>query len=984
MAIHVLFGRTRPARRRGVAALLRPGRDALGRSTTLYVTGTWRKRAQLLRELEARDGLLPDVTVFEAWLVDAGRRCGDGRAPLSRRAAALATRRWAAERGVVLDAAEARALADAERVTAAWGRPPRDPAVAARVADLRAWLDRLPRHAREGRRLHLLLGALERGEGVRAHGAVVLDDLHGLSPLAARVCVAACRAWSAAGAEVVLSFGLGRDRGGVEVGQALGFEEADDREDRVFETTRALRTAVFDELVASGEATLLRYGEGGLLEVEPGATLPAAAPDLADDLAGGRPCGAPGFGPIRLGPMPDPRAEVERVARRLRRILEDGADPRDCLVALPSALYDPLVAEIFAEHDLPWERGGGTSAATHPTTLAVRRALALGAELPTDELLALADAAGIGGIRVLWAACRAAGVRSGHPSTWEPRLRAWAVRTRAEIDPLLAGWPAVASLVARLPDPSVADPEALARSALVLISDADPAVERAVLEAAEALGRDLGCLGDPEPEIAREALVAALDGLVVERAGPEVARVPVVGLRERVGLTPRHTFVVGLARGMFPGDRRPSSVLGPEDPVDHDPVAEGRMLLADLLRDALGEPWMESVELSWPAATDGRPTLPSPLVAEWLELVADWPALPEPETAGADERIRRACGLPDGGGLPEVLAARARVGARTGDLGPHDGVLRRPPRAPRELPVTTLETYLRCPQRYWYRHVLRLDDAEPWAPELEPRRRGTALHRILEGFLLDRQLRPLSGEPDPDGARRALRAVADRVLDEVDAEGGFDPVYQTYARDRWTAGLVDDRPHGILRAWLDVEMAGPQRIPEAVERSFGALAVGPIALRGTIDRVDRVPGGARLVTDYKTGRTPTRDEVLLGLSLQPAAYLAATRAADASLPVAASFLSLARPDDLRRTAWTGHPDALAIAAEERERRSATPLDDRGLAEVLGRAAAAAERLVTGAFPPSPHPPERAGCPTCPYRTICRRDEERHAAPDDTD
>ncbi|MCA9495298.1 MAG: hypothetical protein KC621_35460, partial [Myxococcales bacterium] len=511
MAIHVLFGRTRPARRRGVAALLRPGRDELGRSTTLYVTGTWRKRAQLLRELEARDGLLPDVTVFEAWLVEAWRRCGDGRAPLSRRAAALATRRWAAERGLTLDGAEARAWADAERVTAAWGRAPRDAAVAGRVADLRAWLDRLPRHAREGRRLHLLLAALGRGEGVRPHGAVILDDLHGLSPLAARVCVAACRGWSAAGAEVVLSFGLGRDRGGVEVGQALGFEEADDREGRVFETTRALRTAVFDELVASGEATLLRFGEGGLLEVDPGAVLPSAPSDLADDLAGGRPSPAPkSFGPVRWGPMPDARAEVERVARRLREELEAGTDPRDCLVAVPSSAYDPLVDEIFAHHDLPWERGGGRSAATHPTTLAVRRALAPPGALDADELLALAAATGVEGVRELWAACRSAGIRSGDPTSWVLRLRAWAVRTRADVDAVLASLPAVASLLTRLPDPAEPDPEALVRSALALLPEVDPTVHGAILEAAEDLARDLAFLPDPSPETTREALVEAL------------------------------------------------------------------------------------------------------------------------------------------------------------------------------------------------------------------------------------------------------------------------------------------------------------------------------------------------------------------------------------------------------------------------------------------------------------------------------------------
>jgi RecB family exonuclease len=199
-------------------------------------------------------------------------------------------------------------------------------------------------------------------------------------------------------------------------------------------------------------------------------------------------------------------------------------------------------------------------------------------------------------------------------------------------------------------------------------------------------------------------------------------------------------------------------------------------------------------------------------------------------------------------------------------------------------------------------------------------------------------------------------------------------VFQRYARARWLAGLVDDRPAGVLRVWLDGEIGGPPLVPEAVERRFEGLEVGPVRLRGTLDRLDRLPDGTRLVTDYKTGGTPTRKQVELGLSLQPVAY---AEAVAAGTPVASSFLSLARPDDLRRTGWTGDPAALDVLCTPEERRRALSLDADGRAKVLSRAADGARALVAGRFPPTPHPPELAGCPSCPYRRICRLDPARH-------
>ncbi|MEZ4240424.1 MAG: PD-(D/E)XK nuclease family protein [Myxococcota bacterium] len=234
--------------------------------------------------------------------------------------------------------------------------------------------------------------------------------------------------------------------------------------------------------------------------------------------------------------------------------------------------------------------------------------------------------------------------------------------------------------------------------------------------------------------------------------------------------------------------------------------------------------------------------------------------------------------------------------------------------------------------------------------------------------------------PRPAAARARLHEVASQVLDEIEAGGGFDPLFQAYARSRWLAGLVDDRPAGILRSWLDREQREPTGVPEAVEQPFDGLAVGPLRVRGVIDQVDRLPNGARLVTDYKTGAPPTREQLATGLAFQPVAY-AAWVAGHTGAAVAAS-LSLSRPDAIRRSALAGHPDALQAVGDTSTRPLV--LDDDARDALMARAGAAAEQLVRGAFSPTSHPPALAGR-RCPYRRICRLDPVRHGpglAPED--
>jgi hypothetical protein len=75
----------------------------------------------------------------------------------------------------------------------------------------------------------------------------------------------------------------------------------------------------------------------------------------------------------------------------------------------------------------------------------------------------------------------------------------------------------------------------------------------------------------------------------------------------------------------------------------------------------------------------------------------------------------------------------------------------------------------------------------------------------------------------------------------------------------------------------------------------------------------------------------------------------------------------------------GEASALDVACADAERRRAVVVEADDRARRLDHASAAVDDLVAGRFPPTRHPPELAGCPTCGFRRICRLDPERHGA-----
>ena len=251
------------------------------------------------------------------------------------------------------------------------------------------------------------------------------------------------------------------------------------------------------------------------------------------------------------------------------------------------------------------------------------------------------------------------------------------------------------------------------------------------------------------------------------------------------------------------------------------------------------------------------------------------------------------------------------------------------------LSASSLETYARCPFRYFLETVLAL---KPWEePEqilaLLPRDRGVLVHTILHDFfsrLQQADQLPLSTKR-ADDERRLLTQVAEEqcavfaqtrpvglpLLWECEREHLLRRLHAFLQRERQTV-------HGFCPAAFEVffgigtkgreseRTPDPQFLTPNIPVPFRLDTGEEVQLRGRIDRIDVSaehidlvqPRQARIL-DYKTGRAPTRG-FAGGTALQLALYLYAAQYLRPDLDwVRAEYMSVdgvAQPDKKSLTA----------------------------------------------------------------------------------
>jgi len=262
--------------------------------------------------------------------------------------------------------------------------------------------------------------------------------------------------------------------------------------------------------------------------------------------------------------------------------------------------------------------------------------------------------------------------------------------------------------------------------------------------------------------------------------------------------------------------------------------------------------------------------------------------------------------------------------------------------------VTSVETYVQCPFKYFASRVLSLEGEAEDEPGLPARDAGILLHDVLRACFEEwqRQGRTAIGPDDLPAAREVFATVAERALRHLP------PADRAVERVRLLGSAVAP---GVIEKMLRVEAehfgdVGARALEHPIDQPVTLpSAQGPrtVHVRGRVDRVDWTDGHAIRVVDYKTGRRPTQ-------ALQPGVYAHALVQQEAAAG---------------RTVTIAPSGFVAFREEVPWIESVRTSDD---ADGQARAfVEAVDAIESGAFPVKPQNPFR--CQFCEYPGVCRKD-----------
>ncbi len=203
--------------------------------------------------------------------------------------------------------------------------------------------------------------------------------------------------------------------------------------------------------------------------------------------------------------------------------------------------------------------------------------------------------------------------------------------------------------------------------------------------------------------------------------------------------------------------------------------------------------------------------------------------------------------------------------------------------------VSRLETYARCPMKFFLRYVLKLEPPPHPEDELSPQERGQLLHEILYTFF--RELQTLEQHHEPWRFKGLLLTIARKAFSQMPYQGLFWEMEQLRF-------LGNEQLKGILPAFLEEEERRRQTmpfVPQNFELAFGYRGTSPtdpqsikwpvtlknaqrsFRLQGRIDRIDIDEQNNAVIIDYKSGNVGSGliQEIKDGLHLQIPLYLAA-------------------------------------------------------------------------------------------------------------
>ena len=194
--------------------------------------------------------------------------------------------------------------------------------------------------------------------------------------------------------------------------------------------------------------------------------------------------------------------------------------------------------------------------------------------------------------------------------------------------------------------------------------------------------------------------------------------------------------------------------------------------------------------------------------------------------------------------------------------------------------ASQLELYQQCPQKYWYRYQLGLEESLD-DDQLYAQQWGMSVHSILDHFFS--QLSPAQAIQFARTPRQ-FSPMLESVMRECISGAALPPYLAANFIQKWVGN--EDFP-GVLMAYLThLDDLPFQLEPLRSEHKFGPMSLdtvsGPMMVKGTIDLVCRiVDTDTYVVLDFKTGKQlPTKADIQAGRSCQLPLYMIAARRLD--------------------------------------------------------------------------------------------------------
>jgi ATP-dependent helicase/DNAse subunit B len=322
--------------------------------------------------------------------------------------------------------------------------------------------------------------------------------------------------------------------------------------------------------------------------------------------------------------------------------------------------------------------------------------------------------------------------------------------------------------------------------------------------------------------------------------------------------------------------------------------------------------------------------------------------------------------------------------------------------ADRPVSATQLETYGKCPYRYFAERLLELRPPRDLEEELTALEKGSLLHEVLFEFY--RAWRE-KNKPALAGCSEETFGEATTMLTRILEEKllGLDIPDDFWQLETELLLGGSGRRQGFVREFLRAEQTrSAESLPSWFEVSFGGktgknadprlsqdapVEVGSLRLRGKVDRVELADDFFSIV-DYKTGEVRARlDDIRRGVSLQLPLYMLAMQSILARTlkrdlrPAAGLYYQLKSPIRIVPGLAAALYRNRAFGSSVRSRQILKSVEefDAVLQESVGKAEEFVRGIRAGRFPLTSPDNIADVCSLCDFKVACRIQAARHVA-----